>query len=200
MTEGRVGRLLAACLHQAIGEVLPQRIDFYEEWLHPDGLRDGSITLAATGAVISFLRTEGEAYARVVDRAGTLAADWTMASLPGWRRRVIAGLPRPLRVRGGMRIAASIVRSVLSSSHASSQVRRDRAWLNVKSSLFCAVREPQPLPLCGFYTAVAVETLRRLGVGARGRVEQCQAVNGAGCRILLELSDAHVAPDPAMAA
>jgi hypothetical protein len=199
MTDGRVGRLLAACLHQAIGEVLPQRIDFYEEWLHPDGLRDGSITLAATSAVVSFLRTEGEAYSRVVERAGTLAAEWTMASLPVWRRKMIGGLPRPLRVRSGLRIAASVARAVLSTSQASSQVRRDRAWLNVKSSLFCTVREPQPLPLCGFYMAVAVETLRRLGVGAQGRVEQCLAVNGTGCRILLELSNA-VAADPAMAA
>ena len=60
MTEGHLGRLLPACLHQAIADVLPQRLEFYEEWLDPVGLRDGSIGLAPISAVIGFLRTEGE--------------------------------------------------------------------------------------------------------------------------------------------
>ena len=46
MTEARIGRLLPACLHQAISDVLPERLEYYEEWLSPDGLRDGSIGLA----------------------------------------------------------------------------------------------------------------------------------------------------------
>jgi len=46
MTEAQVGRVLPACLHQAISEVLPDRLEYYEEWLSPDGLRDGSIGLA----------------------------------------------------------------------------------------------------------------------------------------------------------
>ena len=37
MTEAQLGRLLAACLHQAIADVLPQRLEFYEEWLDPRG-------------------------------------------------------------------------------------------------------------------------------------------------------------------
>ncbi|MEO8070473.1 MAG: hypothetical protein ABI652_03655, partial [Acidobacteriota bacterium] len=99
MTDTRTGRLLAACLHQAIVDVLPQRLDFYENWLHSEGLRDGSIGLAPITAVVGFLRTEGAAYDAVVARAGQLAADWTVASLASVPRRVIIWLPRRLRAR-----------------------------------------------------------------------------------------------------
>jgi hypothetical protein len=200
MTDGRVGRLLPACLHDAIADLLPQRLDFYEEWLDPDDMRDGTVTLAATSAVLSFLRTERDAYEQVMHRAGTLAASWTVASLPAWRRRLITGLPRALRVRSALRIAASVARAVLETSHPKSRVRRGKAWLEVTASLFCTVREPQRLPLCGFYAAVAVETLRRLGVPARAHVEECRAVTGTTCRVLVERFSDEVSPDPAIAA
>src|SRR5439155_25272548 len=51
MTDARIRRVLAASLHQAIGDVLPQRLDFYEVWLKSEGLRDGSIGLAPMTAV-----------------------------------------------------------------------------------------------------------------------------------------------------
>jgi hypothetical protein len=82
------------------------------------------------------------------------------------------------------------------------RVRRDRAWLDVTPSIFCAVRDPQPRPLCNFYAAVAVETLRQLGVSAQARLDQCRAVSGSSCRVALELSHPAAAPahDPAIAA
>lgn len=200
MTEGRVGRLLAPCLHQAILDRLPQRLDFYEHWLHSEGLRDGSIGLSPMIAVLGFLRTEGEAYDHVVSRAGQLAAEWTVTSLSSFERRAIAWLPRPLRARAALRVAARIVESICSSSKASSRVRRREARFSVKSSLFCDVREHQAAPLCGFYRAVAVGTLNALGVPAVGRVERCHAVNGDVCLITLDLFGAEAAADPAMAA
>src|SRR5437868_1284533 len=112
MTDARFGRLLAACLHQGILDVLPQRIDFYEHFLSSDGLRDGTIGPAPMLAVLGFLRTEGDAYGRVVTRAGQLAAEWTVASMPSIHRRMIATLPRALRARAAMRVAARIVRLV----------------------------------------------------------------------------------------
>ena len=69
MTEGGVGRLLVASLHQAIADLLPTRLEFYEGWLNPAGLRDGRIGLASVAAVLSFLRLEGEAYRLVAARA-----------------------------------------------------------------------------------------------------------------------------------
>src|SRR5262249_25203827 len=199
MTEGRVGRLLAPCLHQAILDVIPQRLDFYEHWLHSEGPRDGSIGLSPMIAVLGFLRTEGEAYDPVVSRAGQLAAEWTVTSLPAFERRAIAWLPRPLRARAALRVAARIVRSTCSSSKASSRVRRREAKFTVKSSLFCDVREHQASPLCGFYRDEVVRTLNALGVPAAGRGGRCHAVNGDVCLLTLDLLGADTAADPARA-
>lgn len=200
MTEVRVGRLLAACLHQAISEVLPQRLDFYEEWLDPDGLRDGNIGLAPLTAVLGFLRTEGDGYSRVVGRAGTLAAEWTVLSMPTVARRIQSSLPRPFRARAAMRVAGTVIRDVLSTTTVKTRVRRDRVRLDVRSSLFCAVRERQALPLCGFYAAVAVETLKRFNLASQARIDECRAVTGGSCVVTLKLVDAGQAIDPALAA
>ncbi len=200
MTEGHVGRLVAACLHQAILDVLPQRIDYYEEWLRPDGLRDGRIGLGPITAVIGFLRTEGEAYNRVMERAGALAADWTVDSMTSFGRRMVGGLPGWLRTRTAARVAARIVRSVLSTSAASARVRRGQVRFDVKDSLFCTVRDRQALPLCMFYSAAAQRTLDRFGIRARARIDRCRAVSGTSCLILLDLSPAATVVDPAKAA
>ena len=64
MGESRIGRILVASLHQAIADLLPTRLEFYENWLNSSGLREGTIGLAAISAVLGFLRTEGEAYGR----------------------------------------------------------------------------------------------------------------------------------------
>jgi hypothetical protein len=200
MTEARVGRLLAACLHQAILDRLPQRIEFYEHWLHSEGLRDGNIGLSPMIAVIGFLRTEGEAYDGVVARAGELAAEWSIASLSSFKRRLILSLPRPLRVRAALGVAKGIVRSIFSATKASSRVRRREARLSIKASLFCDVREHQRMALCGFYRGVAVTTLAAFGIPAAGRVESCQAIAEGPCVIALELFSSQAASDPAMAA
>jgi hypothetical protein len=200
MTEARVGRLLAACLHQAILDQLPQRIEFYEHWLHSEGLRDGNIGLSPMIAVIGFLRTEGEAYDRVVARAGELAAEWSIASLSGVKRRFILSLPRPLRVRAALGVAKGIARSIFSATKASSRVRRREARLSIKASLFCDVREEQRMALCGFYRGVAVTTLAAFGMPATGRVESCHAIAEGPCVIALELVSTQAASDPAMAA
>jgi predicted hydrocarbon binding protein len=199
MTEARVGRLLAASMHQAILDVLPQRIDFYENWLTSEGLLDGSIGLAPMTAVIGFLRTEGQAYDPVMARAGRLAAEWTLTSRPPLSRRTIAWMPRALRARAAMRAVAGIARDISSASSPAVRVRRQSARLIVRSSLFCAVREPHGAPLCHFYLALATETLSRFGLSAHGRVECCRAVGAESCVIALELSGA-VVSDPALAA
>src|SRR5580692_1067588 len=64
MIDARVGRLLAASLHQAIADELPQRLEFYEGWLRGQAMRDGTIGLAPITGVLGFLRTEGDAYHR----------------------------------------------------------------------------------------------------------------------------------------
>src|SRR6476620_9504286 len=99
MSEPRIGRVLVASLHQAIAELLPNRLEFYENWLNVSGLRQGTIGLAPLFAVLSFLRTEGEAYNLITSRAGEYAADWTVNNLVPFQRRVIGTLPARLRAR-----------------------------------------------------------------------------------------------------
>jgi hypothetical protein len=200
MTEARIGRLVGASLHQAIFERLPDRLDFYEYWLNSQDLRDGRIDLAAMTAVMGFLRTEGGAYEDIMARAGTLAAEWSIASFPAVRRRAIAWLPRALRTRAAVAVAAGIVRTASSATRTSTRCSRTSATIELRASLFCAVREAQATPLCGFYLAAVVETLRRFDIGAGGRIERCHAIDGASCVIVLTLAGAAVVSDPAMAA
>jgi hypothetical protein len=199
MTEARVGRLLAASLHQAIAEVMPLRLEFYEDWLGSDGVRGRNIGMAPMIAVLGFLRTE-DAYDRVMSRAGRLAAEWTISSMSSFQRRAIALLPRSLRARVAMRIAAGIVSHVCSATRVATRVGRDAARLDVRESLFCSVREPQSLPLCVFYGSVAVTALESVGIPGRAHVERCRAVGAAGCLIAIDLTLIDVVTDKAMAA
>ncbi len=200
MTEARVGRLLAASLHQAIFDRLPQRLEFYEHWLHSEGLRDGSIGLSPMIAVLGFLRTEGDAYDAVMSRAGQLAAQWTVESLPSVQRRAIAWLPRPFRARAALGIARTVLASICSATKASTRVRRKTADVTVRGSLFCDVREHQRLPLCAFYRAATVAALGALAVPAIGQVSACHAVGDGPCVIALQLFGAQAEAGPAMAA
>ena len=99
MSDDGVGRLLVASLHQSIGEVLPTRLDYYEHWLSPMGLREGRSGLAPLGAVLSFLRQEGESsYTAVMHLAGRYSAEWHFAER-GLSPRLGRWLPKALRRR-----------------------------------------------------------------------------------------------------
>lgn len=200
MTEVHLGRLLPASLHQAIADELPQRLDFYENWLRSESLRDGSMGLAPMTAVMGFLRTEGIAYDRVMARAGQLAADWTFASISPWRRTSIAWLPRALRTRAALGQAAEMMRSVSRLSRVSTRLRGSTARVEVSASVFCAVREAHTAPLCGFYTAMTTRALSHFGISASGHVEQCHAMRAKSCVLVFELGAANVASEPAIAA
>ena len=111
MSEARIGRVLVASLHQAIADVLPDQAGVLRELAERLGLREGTIGLAPLTAVLSFLRTEGEAYGAITARAGRYAAEWTVRGLPTLERRMIAVLPTPLRARAALRAARQLVRS-----------------------------------------------------------------------------------------
>jgi hypothetical protein len=200
MTEARIGRLLAASLHQAITERLPDRLEFYEHWLTSEGLRDGSIGAAQMLAVLGFLRTEGAAYGEVTGRAGQLAAAWTVSSLAPIRRRALEWLPRPLRARMALRLAGSIVHTLSRASRASTSVSGTRGRMEVVASVFCDVRDTQPTPLCASYLALAIETLRRFGFEAVGALDRCHAVDGTTCVLSLDLRSAVIVSETAAAA
>ena len=72
--------------------------------------------------------------------------------------------------------------------------------MRVNASVFCAVREPQPAPLCGFYRALAVETLRIFQITTHAEIESCRAASGSSCTIVLEIVSQGQADRPAIAA
>jgi hypothetical protein len=200
MTEARIGRLVAACLHQAIADELPNRLEFYEHWLKSETLRDGTIGMAPLAAVLGFLRAEGDGHARVMTRAGLLAAEWTMASMSAARRAALGWLPRRFRARAALRIVSELVRATYTASRATARIRQGQARLEVKTSLFCAARETPRAPLCGFYLAAATEVFRALDLPSHGHLQQCCAIDRGPCVMTLDLAGVSTAPAPAIAA
>jgi hypothetical protein len=188
MSEPRIGRVLVASLHQAIADLLPTRLEFYENWLNVSGLREGTIGLAPLSAVLSFLRSEGDAYNLITVRAGEYAAEWTVNSLPAFERRVIALLPGPLRARAALRAARALVRQTYPGSRAIMKVRRGIASVDLRGSLFCEVREASVLPLCGFYASAIARVLQLFAFPAEARVSECRAAGGTrGCQMLVHV-------------
>jgi len=188
MTEARIGRVIVASLHQAIADVLPQRLEFYENWLNSHGLREGTIGLAPLLAVISFLRTERRAYEQVVARAGEYAADWSIASMSPFKRRLILWLPAWFRSRVALGVAGKLVKDAYSGSKAVSKVRKGVATVDLQGSLFCTVRENAPSPLCGFYAAIVERVLKLFQVPAQASCARCRAVGHPGCELSVSLS------------
>lgn len=193
MKDTGIGRLLVASLHQAISEILPTRLDFYENWLNSEGLRHGRIGLAPLGAVLSFLREEGEAYDRVTARAGELAADWTLQGLPSYRVSLVRSLPNWLRARAVGWLARGIASRIYLASRAHVRWRRGIAVMNIRPSVFCGIRGKVMAPLCRFYAASLSRLLERFGLGADVQVTSCRATGGSGCSITAVVLNSPVA-------
>lgn len=200
MSEPRIGRVLIASLHQAIAELLADRLEFYENWLSVSGLREGTIGLAPLLAVLSFLRGEGEIYTEIVGRAGEYAADWTVSGIPALERRVLRTLPFGLRARAALRTARGLVRATYPGSRAVVRLRKDTASVELRGSLFCEVRSASVHPLCGFYASAISRVLHHFAVPGEARVEACRAAGGGqGCLMSVVVRQAPVG-DPVAAA
>jgi hypothetical protein len=191
MSDARIGRVLVASLHQAIGEVLPFRLEFYENWLHSEGLRAGSLGLASLSAVLSFLRREEDAYGRVTARAGELVADWSFATLSTSRRGVARALPVGLRQRLALRYAQGMVRAVYSGSRLVPQLRRGSGAVEIRGSIFCGVREACSVPLCGFYAAALGRFLALFDLPAEAEAVRCRASGAGRCIVALTFGRRH---------
>ena len=185
MTEGGIGRLLVASLHQAIADLLPTRLEFYEAWLNPAGLREGRIGLAPLAAVLSFLRQEGQAYRLVTARAGEYAAEWAVGDMPGYRRAFIRAAPRPLRILLVMRMARALVSRTYRGSRAIVRWRRGRGAVDLRGSLFCQVRDRVPQPLCEFYASAIRRLMSLFELEADVETEQCRATGGGQCLMVV---------------
>jgi hypothetical protein len=194
MREIRLGRVLVASLHQGIADILPTRLAFYENWLNAEGLREGTIGLAPFYAVLSFLRQEGDAYRLITSRAGEYAAEWTVASMSPFERRVVQAAPRWLRGRLVLRLARRLVRDTYQGSRASAKTRRGVANVDVKASVFCTVREPVGQPLCGFYASAFTRLHALFGRRSEAEVIACRGTGKSSCVVRIGPSTGPLPP------
>ena len=198
MKDAGIGRLLVASLHQGIADRLPDRLEFYENWLHPQGLRDGTIGLAPLHAVLSFLRTEGPAYDVVTATAGAYAAEWLMDEMTPLQKRWLAALPLRFRRRSALGLMRDLVSRTYSGSSTRVRVRRGVSILEIRGSIFCGVRDPVTYPLCRFYAAAAERLLARAGMAVDTSVVACQATGHGVCHVQVLMRDPWaIAPEAA---
>ena len=185
MIEAGIGRLLVASLHQAIADLLPTRLEFYEAWLNPTGLRDGRIGLAPLAAVLSFLRLEGEQYQLVSARAGEYTAEWWVADMPAFKRTLIRAAPPGLRVHLVLRLARAMVRSTYRGSRAIIRWRKGKGAVDLRGSIFCEVRDRVEAPLCEFYASALRRLLLLFSLDAEVGLEQCRATGAGQCLMVI---------------
>jgi hypothetical protein len=193
MTERGIGRLLVASLHQGIADLLPTRLEFYESWLNPSGLRDGRIGLAPLAAVLSFLRLEGEPYRLIAGRAGEYTAEWTVADLPGFQRGLIRAAPPGLRVHLVMRMARRMIRTTYIGSRAIVRWRKGKGAIDIRGSIFCEVRDRTEQPLCEFYASAIRRLMYLFDLDVEVGTEQCRATGAGQCLMSVLVRPARVA-------
>ena len=179
--------MLIASLHQGISDLIPTRLEFYENWLHATGMRDGKIGLAPLAAVLSFLRQEGDPYDLVTARAGEYAAQWTFDGLSSFERSVVRSLPAPLRARAALQLTKRVVRRSYLGARVSSRLRKGAGTITLRKSIFCAVREPFARPLCGYYAAALERSLKLVSVKGTVSVQSCQGTGEGSCVIALSV-------------
>lgn len=187
MSEANIDRLLAAAIHQAIADLVPMRLDFYEGYLRSSAWREDAVNLAPVSAVLSFLRHELEGtYDAVMTLAARYAADWVYDARP-WRVRLMGRLtPGRARLRRLVRLG----RAHLGQTYRGTRVRvtfaGDEIGVEILGSIFCSSREPTAAPQCRYYLAFFEHLLHRGGfVLAASAFDACRAQGGAVCRYRL---------------
>lgn len=185
MTEARIGRVVVAALHEALATQIPLRLEFYESYLRPMGMRAGTIGAASFHAALSFLRREPGAYEPVVRQAGELAARWSYDETPALRRALSARMPDGSRLRSAMRLTSTLVNGTQRGASGRIAGTRRARRLVITGSPFCDLRQPVPVPMCGFYVAALEVFLHLLDVPATVEVAGCQGMGHDHCEYAL---------------
>jgi bacteriochlorophyll 4-vinyl reductase len=184
MVDAGIGRLLIASLHEGIADVSPTRLEFYENWLTPPGLREQKFGLAPLHAVLSFLRLEGQhTYERIMTKAGQYTADWAYAELPSVERALVRRLPAGLRARWALRISRRLVAQTFKGSRARAKLKKGEGTVGIHASIFCSVRETASFPMCVFYCAAVERFLRHFDLDAHVRIMECRAHGASDCTL-----------------
>jgi len=183
MTDDGIGRLLVASLHQSIGEVLPTRLDYYEHWLSPMGLREGRSGLAPLNAVLSFLRQEGPgSYGAVMTTAGRLSAEWHYAE-GGLGQRLVGWQPKWLRRRSALKRAVKLLKTAYQPLEVKTAVRRGHGTVTMTGSVFCTLRDTWAWPTCGYAVGALTRHLELHGFAAEVRIDTCRAQGAPACTL-----------------
>jgi hypothetical protein len=192
MSEARIDRLLAAALHQAIADLLPDRLDFYESYLRPRGWREDAVNLGPVNAVLSFLRHEdGEPYAAVMTRSAAYAATWWLARQPWPVRAGGPRLPTWLRLRQVGALAKRHFESSYRGTKVRARVRGRRLELEIRGSIFCSSREHAHEAHCGYYLAFVEALIEHDRAAHHAAIVACRAIGGDHCLVRLDI------PEPA---
>ncbi len=190
MSEARIDRLLAAALHQAIVDILPMRVEFYEGYLRPRGWREDAVNLAPVTAVLSFLRHEEPGtYDTVMVRAAGYAAGWWMARQSWPVRAGSRILPVRLRLRQVARLARQHFEGAYRGTKVTIRLRKRQLELEVRGSIFCTSREHAREPHCRYYLAFVEALLARDEFQRAGSLPSCRALGGECCVVRLDASE-----------
>jgi hypothetical protein len=183
MVEARIGRVVVAALHEALVEHLPLRLEFYETYLRPMGMRAGTIGVASFSAALSFLRAHDNVYDPVVRTAGRLAAEWTFDGLTPVRRALWARLPESVRARRALRLTADLVSATVGGAQGRVAGKGSQRHLLVTGSPFCDSRQTAQSARCGFYAAALERFCELLQIPASSQIAACRAAGASACRI-----------------
>jgi hypothetical protein len=190
MSEARIDRLLAAALHQAIADLLPMRLEFYESYLRPRGWREDAVNLAPVSAVLSFLRHEdGDTHDAVMVQAAAYASTWWMAGQPWHVRTGGRLLPRWMRLRQVGTLAKRHFEASYRGTKVKVHVRRGRLDLEIRGSIFCSSREQARDAQCRYYLAFVEALVAQDAWPHRGTLVACRALGGECCVVRLEALD-----------
>jgi hypothetical protein len=86
-----------------------------------------------------------------------------------------------------MRLARSLVRRTYRSSRALITWRRGAGAMDIRGSVFCAVREPAPSPLCAYYAAGIQRLMSLFGIDTQVFTQHCRATGARQCLIAVAI-------------
>ena len=185
MSNGKIGRLVVASLHQAIGECLPTRLEFYEYWLDTRKLGNEAIGRTQLATTFSFLRHENGQYAKVLALAGRYTADWTVESWSGLRQASLRGLPSFVRRWIVLRMAARALRRLGTSRKVRLSGQNNLVMAALYDSIFCDPRVSVSMPLCGFFESALTRFLEHFDLFVDTEMTQCRSVYGERCIVMI---------------
>ena len=175
-----------ASLHQAVGECLPTRLEFYEYWLDTRKLRTEGVGRAQLSAVLSFLRCENGHYRTVTALAGRYTAEWSVAAWSGLRRRLIGGAPRFVRRRLVTRAAARALHRLGVARRLTVRRRDGNLVIDIDDSIFCDPRAKPTAGLCDFVTAAFEAFFEAFDLPSTVTIVGCRALDGEHCVLRIE--------------